>query len=142
MGLCVSGISVECLKERISKDAVSLAVELILSGHLFCTVFDNINLYLHKFQQWITNQNSMIHATNCAIIAINEDNLDIMEAEDWKAKLNLRGKRVNAMFKDITLDKSDDEHIAKAFTGLIFDLKIFVTFQHEHVELFRRKVYL
>ena len=87
------------------------------------------------------NQNSMIHATNCAIIAIDEDNLDIKEAEDWKAKLNLRGKRVNAMFKDITLDKSDDEHIAKAFTGLIADLKIFVTFRHEHVELFR-KIYL
>ena len=94
MGLCVSGISVECLKERISKDAASLAVKLILSGHLFCTVFDNINLYLHKFQQRITNQNSMIHATNCAIIAINEDNLDIKEAEDWKAKLNLRGKEL------------------------------------------------
>ena len=124
MGLCVSGKSVERLKERISKDAVSLAVELISSGHLFCTVFDNINLYLRKFQQRITNQNSMIHATNCTIIAIDEDDLDIKEAEDLKAKLDLRGKRVNATFEDITPDKSDDEHISKAFTGLIAEMLV------------------
>ena len=124
MGLCVSGKSVERLKERISKDAVSLAIELISSGRLFCTVFDNINLYLRKFQQRITNQNSMIHATNCAIIAIDEENLDAKEAEDLKAKLDLRGKRVNATFEDITPDKSDDEHIGKAFTGLIAEIII------------------
>ena len=64
----------------------------------------------------------MIHATNCTIIAIDEDDLDIKEAEDLKAKLDLRGKRVNATFEDITPDKSDDEHISKAFTGLIAEM--------------------
>ena len=59
-----------------------------------------------------------------------------------EGQVKSKRKRVNAIFKDITLDKSDDEHIAKAFTGLIADLKIFVTFRHEHVELFRRKIYL
>ena len=98
MGLCVSSKTVERLKGRISKDAVSLAVELISSGQLFCMVFDNINLYLRKFQQQIMNQNSMIHATNCAIIAIDEDDIDVKEAKDLKAKLDLRGKRVNAKF--------------------------------------------
>ena len=65
------------------------------------------------------NQNSMIHATNCAIIAIDEDDIDVKEAKDLKAKLDLRGKRVNAKFDDIMPDKSDDKHIAKAFTALI-----------------------
>jgi len=124
MGLCVSGKTVERLKERISKDAVSLAVELISSGRLFCTVFDNINLYLRKFQQRITNQNSMIHATNCAVIAIDEEDVDVQEAEDLKAKLDLRGKRVNASFKDIMPDKSDDEHLAKAFPALIAEMLV------------------
>ena len=58
MVLCVLSKTVEQLKGRISKDAVSLAVELISSGQLFCMVFDNINIYLRKFQQQITNQNS------------------------------------------------------------------------------------
>ena len=124
MGLCVSSKTVERLKGRISKDAVSLAVELISSGQLFCMVFNNINLYLRKFQQRITNQNSMIHATNCAIIAIDEDDIDVKEAEDLKAKLDLRGKRVNAKFDDIMPDKSDDKHIAKAFTALITEMLV------------------
>ena len=124
MGLCVSSETVEQLKGRISKDAVSLAVKLISSGQLFCMVFDNINLYLQKFQQQITNQNSMIHATNCAIIAIDKDNIDVKEAEDLKAKLDLRGKRVNAEFDDIMPDKIDDKHIAKAFTALIAEMLV------------------
>jgi len=124
MGLCVSGKTVERLKERVSKDAVSLAVELISSGQLFCTVFDNINLYLRKFQQRITNQNSMIHATNCAVIAIDEEDKEVTEAEDLKAKLDLRGSRVNATFEDIVPDKSDDEHLAKAFPTLIADMLV------------------
>lgn len=36
----------------------------------FCTIFDNINIYLRNFQQRITNRHSMIHATNCAVVAI------------------------------------------------------------------------
>jgi len=70
------------------------------------------------------NQNSMIYATNCAIIAIDEENIDVKEAEDLKTKLDLRGKRVNARFNDITPDKSDNEHIAKAFPALIADMLV------------------
>ena len=66
----------------------------------------------------------MIHATNCAIIAIDEDDIDVKEAEDLKAKLDLRGKRVNAKFDDIMPDKSDDKHIAKAFTALIAEMLV------------------
>lgn len=39
VGLCVSGRTVERLKKRISDDAIAYAVELMTSGHLFCTTF-------------------------------------------------------------------------------------------------------
>jgi len=58
VGVCVSGRTVERLKRRISDDAISYAVELITSGRLFSTIFDNINIFQRKFQQRITNLNS------------------------------------------------------------------------------------
>jgi hypothetical protein len=79
IGICVSGRTVERLKKRISDDAIAHAIELVTSGHLFCTIFDNINIYLRKFQQRITNQNQMIHATNSAILAIDETGLDVSQ---------------------------------------------------------------
>ena len=42
----VLGQTVERLKKRISDDAVEFAVELVASGHLYSTIFDNINIYL------------------------------------------------------------------------------------------------
>jgi len=57
-GICVSGRTVERLKKRISDDAIAHAAELVASGH----------------------QNSMIHATNSAIIAIDEDGIDVPKA--------------------------------------------------------------
>lgn len=70
VGLCVSGRTVKRLKKRISNDAIEYAVKLMTSGHLFSTTFDNINIYVRKWQQRLTNKNAMIHATNCAIVAI------------------------------------------------------------------------
>jgi hypothetical protein len=118
-GVCVSGRTVERLKVRISEDAIHLAIEHIKSGRLFFTIFDNINIFLRKSQQRVTNQNAMIHATNSAIIAINgvEDN-----AEDLAAKHALRGKRVNATFEDILPTNKDDVHMALAFKALIADM--------------------
>ena len=49
VGICVSGRTVERLKKHISDDAIAHAIELVTSGHLFCTIFDNINIYLRKF---------------------------------------------------------------------------------------------
>jgi hypothetical protein len=48
-GVCVSGRTVERLKKGISNDAIEFAVELVASGHLFSTIFDNINIYLRRF---------------------------------------------------------------------------------------------
>jgi hypothetical protein len=77
MGLCISGWTVEHLKNQISDDAVAHAAELMKSGHLFCTTFKNINIYLWKFQQCVTNKHLIIHATNCAILAIDKEDLDV-----------------------------------------------------------------
>ena len=94
VGLCISGWTVECLKKWISDDAITHAAKLMKSHHLFCTTFDNINIYLWKFQQWVTNKNEMIHATNCAILVINKEGLDIGQAENLKAKLSLCGQQL------------------------------------------------
>ncbi|KAF6754456.1 hypothetical protein DFP72DRAFT_371232 [Ephemerocybe angulata] len=119
LGLCVSVKTVERVKEVVSKNCVESARSLMLSGDMFATVFDNINLYLRKYQQRLTNQHSMIHATNCAIIRIDEAGVNIPEAIDVKAKLDRRGKRMRAKFTDILPTKEDDEHLRKACISLI-----------------------
>ncbi|KAJ7257097.1 hypothetical protein C8J57DRAFT_1649282 [Mycena rebaudengoi] len=59
------------------------------SGTMFCTLFDNINNFLRKSQQRITNRNSMIHATNVALIAI--PGVD-PAAQDFEARLVMRDR--------------------------------------------------
>jgi hypothetical protein len=124
IGICVSGRTVERLKKHISDDAIAHAVELVTSGHLFCTIFDNINIYLRKFQQRITNQNQMIHATNSAILAIDEDGLDVSQVENLETKLNRRGQRAQAVFEDIIPTINDNDHIERAFTCIIAEMLI------------------
>jgi hypothetical protein len=115
-GVCVSGRTIERLKLNISNDAIQLAVDLILSGQIFVVIFDNINLFVRKFQQRMTNQNSMIHATNCAVIGLEDVE---KSAELLEAKLSLRGKRASATVKDILPTNDDDTHMLLAFQGLI-----------------------
>lgn len=119
-GICVSGMTVERLKARISEDAINLAVELIKSGGLFYVIFDNINIFIRKSQQRITNRNDMIHATNAAVISIGED----VTAEDLAAKHALRGKRSEATFEDVMPTPEDESHMKAAFVGLIGDMLV------------------
>jgi len=51
IGLSVSGRTIERLKKQISDDAIAHAKKLVTSEDLFCTIFDNINIYQRKFQQ-------------------------------------------------------------------------------------------
>ncbi|KAF7972318.1 hypothetical protein HWV62_18506 [Athelia sp. TMB] len=117
-GICVSGMTVERLKARISEDAIDLAVELIKSGGLFYVIFDNINIFIRKSQQRITNRNDMIHATNAAIISIGDDTT----AEDLGAKHALRGKRAQATFEDVMPTREDEVHMKAEFLGIIADM--------------------
>ncbi|KII84368.1 hypothetical protein PLICRDRAFT_59103, partial [Plicaturopsis crispa FD-325 SS-3] len=121
IGVCVSSNTVERLKKRISEDAIAFAVDLIKSGQLFCVVFDNINIFQRKFQQRTTNRNSMINATNCAIIGI--DGADTA-AEDLDAKLSMRGNRAQATPRDIFATQEDDAHMKLAFEALIADMLV------------------
>jgi len=124
IGICVSGRTVERLKKSVSDDAIAHAIELVTSGHLFCTIFDNINIYLRKFQQRITNQNQMIHATNSAILAIDEEGLDVAQVEKLNTKLKHRGRRAQASFEDIIPTVDDNNHIERAFTCIIAEMLI------------------
>jgi len=94
---------------------------------LFCTTFDNINIYLRKHQRRVTNKHSMIHATNCAILAIDEEDLDVQRVENLDTKLALRGQRAEATFRDILPSEDDDEHLVKAFTCIIVEILVHYT---------------
>jgi hypothetical protein len=120
-GVCVSGRTVERLKSFISNDAIRLAAEFIRSGQLFFVIFDNVNLFVRKFQQRLTNLNTMIHATNCAVISVEGVQVD-ESAEDLKAYLALRGKRAKATIEDILPTPEDDAHILQAFQALMAEM--------------------
>ncbi|TFY63199.1 hypothetical protein EVJ58_g3390 [Rhodofomes roseus] len=121
IGLSISVTTIEKMKTRITQDAIRLAIELITSGVLFYIIFDNINLYLRKFQERLTNRASMIHATNSAVIALQGIDKDAM---NLRAKLALRGKRVKAKFKHIRPTKEDGEHMKTAFACLVGEMLV------------------
>lgn len=119
--LSVSVSTIEETKARISQDAITLAIALITSGVLFYIIFDNINLYLRRFQECITNRASMIHAMNTAVIALHGVDEDAMNLD---AKLAQRGHRAKAVFKDIRPTKHDRDHLQAAFECLIGELLV------------------
>ncbi|KAI1795010.1 hypothetical protein LXA43DRAFT_939422 [Ganoderma leucocontextum] len=122
IGLSVSSTTVERVKERISEDAVRLAVSLITGATLFYIIFDNINLYLRKFQERIYNRHTMIHATNAAVIAISEG--DTAKVEDVASKLEQRGKRIHAKWDDIRPTQEDAECMGRSFECLIAEMLV------------------
>ncbi|KAJ7195376.1 hypothetical protein GGX14DRAFT_575693 [Mycena pura] len=121
IGVCVSGRTAEPLKQRISDDAIRLGVALVHSGRMWMTIFDNINIFLRKSQQRLTNRNSMIHATNVAFFAL--DGIDLA-AENLKSKLDLRGERRHATVEDILPTNDDDTHMEQSFIALIAEILI------------------
>ncbi|KAI0724826.1 hypothetical protein C8Q72DRAFT_937123, partial [Fomitopsis betulina] len=121
IGLSISVSTIKETKAHISQDAITLAIALITSSVLFYIIFDNINLYLWKFQERITNRASMIHATNTAMIALHGVDEDAMNLD---AKLAQRGHRAKAVFEDIWPTKHDRDHLQAAFECLIGELLV------------------
>jgi hypothetical protein len=115
-GACVSIITIERLKEVLSKDAVAFAVELMQGTGMFYLIFDNINIFLRRSQQRLFNKNSMIHATNAAAIGIPDADI---AAEDLTAKLENRGKRAQATGADIMPTPDDEAKMIGSFEGLV-----------------------
>lgn len=66
----------------------------------------------------------MIHATNSAILAIDEEGLDVSQVENLQKKLDNRGQRAQAIFTDIIPTMDDNNHITKAFICLVAELLI------------------
>ena len=64
--------TVERLKGALMDDAIQHMQELFCSEGPSMTVFDNINVYLRKFEQHLTNWNSMLSLTNIAIIKLQD----------------------------------------------------------------------
>ncbi|KAJ7704166.1 hypothetical protein B0H16DRAFT_719592 [Mycena metata] len=124
-GVCVSSRTVERLKVRITEDAIRLAVELITSGQVFFTIFDNINIFLRKSQQRISNSNDMINATNCAVVGIPD--VEQFTEADLAEQLALRGQRAKAKATDILPTPEDDKIVGKSFVALIAEMIVAFT---------------
>lgn len=122
ISLVISSRAADRIKEHLSRDAIRNAVSLIQSGKLFCVIADNINLYLRKHQQRLTNQNTMLHATNSAILRINDDGIDSERVVDLTTKLGLQGARKRAEFKDILPDTSDAIALQEGCEHLIAEI--------------------
>ncbi|KAL1686920.1 hypothetical protein GGG16DRAFT_105392 [Schizophyllum commune] len=122
MGLSVSGKQVERLKERISDDSIHHATELMTADdRSWYFLYDNINIYLRKFQQRLTNRNEMIHATNSAIVGLSPP-IEVARVTDLKAKLDLRGRRSAASWQDVAPTLDDDARMEQAFEYHIMDI--------------------
>ncbi|KAK7028602.1 hypothetical protein R3P38DRAFT_2622936 [Favolaschia claudopus] len=124
-GVCVSGQTVERVKTRITEDAIQLAIQLILSGQVFFSIFDNINIFIRKSQQRISSTNDMINATNCAVVGIPD--VEAFTEADLAEQLALRGQRAKAKPSDILPTTEDDEIIGKSFTALIAEMIVVFT---------------
>ncbi|KAJ7807181.1 hypothetical protein B0H14DRAFT_3765051 [Mycena olivaceomarginata] len=124
-GVCVSGRTIERLKIRITEDAIQLAVSLITSGQVFFIIFDNINIFLRKAQQRISNTNDMINATNSAVVAI--DGVEAFTEADLAEQLALRGRRAKAQPQDILPTPEDDEIVGRSFVFLIAEMIVSFT---------------
>ncbi|KAJ6555826.1 hypothetical protein B0H19DRAFT_947497, partial [Mycena capillaripes] len=118
-GASVSITTIERLKKILSEDAVAHAVNLVQGSNLFYIIFDNINIFLRKSQQRLFNKNTMIHATNVAVISLPDaDPL----AEDLEAKQKRRGKRAAATGTDIIPTDEDEAKMFSSFVGLVMTL--------------------
>ncbi|KAJ7786989.1 hypothetical protein B0H14DRAFT_3506087 [Mycena olivaceomarginata] len=118
-GVCVSVTTVERLKKVLSEDAVAHAVTLIQSPGMFYLIFDNINIFLRKSQQRLFNKNSMIHATNAAVVALPDA---LPAAADFDTKQKARGKRAVATGTDILPTDDNEEKMRSSFVGLVMTL--------------------
>ncbi|KLO10526.1 hypothetical protein SCHPADRAFT_832446, partial [Schizopora paradoxa] len=120
LGVCVTDKTVETVKLRLSEDAVQVAANYIQSGKLFYFIFDNINLYLRKYEQTLANKNRMIHATNAAIIPIHlHDPTLEAQALDLKAWLGTKGARSETDPSVIELTRDDALRMQSSFKALI-----------------------
>ncbi|KAJ7739617.1 hypothetical protein B0H14DRAFT_2407680 [Mycena olivaceomarginata] len=129
-GVCVSGRTIKRLKIRITEDAIQLAVSLITSGQVFFIIFDNINIFLRKAQQRISNTNDMINATNSAVVAI--DGVEAFTEADLAEQLALRGRRAKAQPQDILPTPEDNEIVGRSFVFLIAEMIISFTPGNSH----------
>ncbi|KAJ7788426.1 hypothetical protein B0H14DRAFT_3504280 [Mycena olivaceomarginata] len=100
-------------------------MELITSGQVFFTIFDNINIFLRKSQQHISNTNDMINATNVAIVSIN--GVEPFTEADLAEQLALRGQRAKVKATDILPTPEDDKIVGKSFVALIAEMIVAFT---------------
>ncbi|KAJ7911737.1 hypothetical protein B0H13DRAFT_2660394 [Mycena leptocephala] len=120
-GACVSITTIERLKKVLSEDAVAYAVSLMQGPGMWYIIFDNINIFLRKSQQRLFNKNTMIHATNAAVVSLPDAD---PAAADFEAKQKARGKRAAATGADILPTDDDEAKMLSSFVGLVMTLTV------------------
>lgn len=126
IGFMVSVDTVDRLRTRISEEAVDMCVDLIKSGQAFAIVADNINLFNRKDQQRLTNQNSMIHATNAAVLEIPASALPTNGKDPFNlaSKKALVGQRSQYEPSKIRPSKEDGTRLKKDFVAMVVKLMV------------------
>ncbi|KAJ6449574.1 hypothetical protein C8R45DRAFT_947340 [Mycena sanguinolenta] len=114
-GACVSITTIERLKKILLEDAVAHAVKLVQGPKPFYIIFNNINIFLRKSEQRLFNKNTMIHATNAAVVVLPDAD---PIAENLEAKQKRRGKRAAATGADILPMDDDEAKMFSSFVGL------------------------
>ncbi|KLO12438.1 hypothetical protein SCHPADRAFT_795811, partial [Schizopora paradoxa] len=120
LGICVCDTTIELIKERLSADAIQSAVNYICSGKMFYIIFDNINLYLRKYEQRLQNRNRMLHLTNAAIMPLTlGDPLLDASAASLPEYLATQGGRAETNPSDFIPTVEDDDRLDKSFKAII-----------------------
>lgn len=119
-GLAISRRTADRARSFLSADAIKYAEDLAKnSPNAWFLTFDNINLYLRKHhQQRLDNANSMIHATNCALIMLpgSIDTTVFSSPQEWLA---LRSKRALFSPSQLQISDEDDYFMADCFDWMI-----------------------
>ncbi|KAJ7181977.1 hypothetical protein C8R46DRAFT_1210452 [Mycena filopes] len=100
------------------------------SGRVFFTIFDNINIFLRKSQQRISNTNDMINATNVAVVGVN--GVEPFTEADLAEQLALRGQRAKARATDILPTPEDDKMVGDSFVAQVSRFRTFTPNERSH----------
>ena len=119
IGLCSSYWTVECLKQALTDYAIQHAQGLITSGTSFFSGFDNIHVYLRKFDQRLTNKNTMLSLTNTMIIALPDAPPSTFALQ---LLLDLRGNCSKATTKEMKISIDEGTHMVKVMTAIAAQL--------------------
>jgi hypothetical protein len=130
-GLTVSRRTVERIRDYLSEDALACAIEAATGdANAWFLIFDNINLHLKKHhRQRVDNLNSMINATNCALIKLPATiKSTVFDKALWLAR---QVKRTTFKAFRLRITASEDKFMLECFEASIAQILVDYSPNHE-----------